>query len=48
MLWQHHVEWLNFMRQIDRETPPDKTFHLIKEVTSLVPRLWREVQAFVT
>jgi transposase len=28
---QHHthVEWLKFLRQIDRETPKDKTLHLI-------------------
>ena len=24
-----HVEWLDFLRQINRETPPDKTLHLI-------------------
>ena len=24
-----HVEWLKFLRQIDRETPKDKTLHLI-------------------
>ena len=24
-----HIEWLAFLRQIDRETPPDKTLHLI-------------------
>jgi len=24
-----HVEWLKFLRQIDRETPPDKALHLI-------------------
>jgi len=24
-----HVEWLEFLRQIDRETPKDKTLHLI-------------------
>jgi transposase len=24
-----HIEWLKFLRQIDRETPPDKTLHLI-------------------
>jgi len=24
-----HVEWLTFLRQINRETPPDKTLHLI-------------------
>lgn len=24
-----HVEWLDFLRQIDRETPKDKTLHLI-------------------
>jgi transposase len=24
-----HSEWLKFLRQIDRETPPDKTLHLI-------------------
>jgi transposase len=24
-----HIEWLDFLRQIDRETPKDKTLHLI-------------------
>jgi len=24
-----HVEWLDFLRQINRETPPDKSLHLI-------------------
>ena len=24
-----HTEWLNFLRQIDRETPKDKTLHLV-------------------
>ena len=24
-----HIEWLRFLRQIDRETPKDKTLHLI-------------------
>jgi transposase len=24
-----HSEWLTFLRQIDRETPKDKTLHLI-------------------
>ena len=24
-----HTEWLTFLRQIDRETPPDKALHLI-------------------
>jgi transposase len=24
-----HVEWLKFLRRIDRQTPPDKTLHLI-------------------
>jgi hypothetical protein len=24
-----HVEWLKFLRQIDRQTPKDKTLHLI-------------------
>ena len=24
-----HTEWLRFLRQIDRETPPDKELHLI-------------------
>ena len=30
---QHHthVEWLKFLRQIDRETPKDKTPHLIAD-----------------
>ena len=30
---QHHthVEWLKFLRQIDRETPKDKTLHLIAD-----------------
>jgi transposase len=26
-----HVEWLKFLRQIDRETPKDKTLHLIAD-----------------
>ena len=26
-----HVEWLKFLRQIDRETPGDKTLHLIAD-----------------
>lgn len=26
-----HVEWLKFLRQIERETPPDKTLHLIAD-----------------
>ena len=26
-----HVEWLKFLRQIDRETPRDKTLHLIAD-----------------
>ena len=26
-----HVEWLKFLRQIDRETPQDKTLHLIAD-----------------
>jgi len=26
-----HVEWLMFLRQIDRETPKDKTLHLIAD-----------------
>ena len=30
---QHHthIEWLKFLRQIDRETPKDKTLHLIAD-----------------
>lgn len=26
-----HIEWLKFLRQIDRETPKDKTLHLIAD-----------------
>ena len=26
-----HVEWLKFLRQIDRQTPKDKTLHLIAD-----------------
>ena len=26
-----HVEWLKFLRKIDRETPKDKTLHLIAD-----------------
>jgi hypothetical protein len=26
-----HVEWLKFLRQIDRQTPQDKTLHLIAD-----------------
>jgi transposase len=26
-----HVEWLKFLRQIDRETPKDKTLHLVAD-----------------
>ncbi len=26
-----HVEWMKFLRQIDRETPKDKTLHLIAD-----------------
>ena len=26
-----HIEWLEFLRQIDRETPKDKTLHLIAD-----------------
>ena len=26
-----HEEWLAFLRQIDRETPKDKVFHLIRD-----------------
>ena len=35
-----HTEWLRFLRQIDRETPKDKTLHLIAETmprTSIPP-----------
>ena len=28
-----HVEWLKFLRQIDRETPKGKTLHLIADKT---------------
>ncbi len=27
----HHTEWLKFLRQIERETPKDKTLHLIAD-----------------
>jgi hypothetical protein len=30
-----HVEWLRFLKQIDRETPPDLDLHLIAET---IPR----------
>jgi len=26
-----HVEWLKFLKQIDKQTPPDKTLHLIAD-----------------
>jgi len=26
-----HTEWLKFLRKIDRETPKDKTLHLIAD-----------------
>ena len=38
-----HVEWLNFLRQINRETPTDKTLHLICDnyATHKHPRVQR-------
>ena len=26
---RHHIEWLTFLRQINRETPKDKSIHLV-------------------
>ena len=30
-----HVEWLNFLRQVDRETPKGKTLHLIVDAVAV-------------
>jgi hypothetical protein len=47
---QRHTEWLNFLRQIDRETPRDKTLHLIcdNHATHKHPKFseWPEAPAF--
>ena len=41
--WHRHTEWLDFLRQIERETPKEKDLHLI----SALPHAFRSHLRFL-